>query len=169
MSTRSFLWFPLHGTPILCLVSIYALAACSSSKPLPPGAAPEVGVVTVHPQPGTINTDLPGRTVAYRIAEVRPQVSGIILKRLFTEGGEVKAGQQLYQIDPAPFRAGLESTQASLARAQATLISAKLLAQRYRPLAEAHAVSQQAYDNAAAAQGQAEADVALAKAAVDTA
>jgi membrane fusion protein (multidrug efflux system) len=125
--------------------------------------------VTLHPQPVTITTDLPGRTVAYRIAEVRPQVSGVILERLFTEGGEVKAGQQLYQIDPAQFRAALESTQASLARAQATLTSAKLLAQRYRPLAEAHAVSEQAYDNAAAAQGQAEADVALAKAAVDTA
>src|SRR3984893_1799081 len=169
MSTRSFLWFPLHGTPILCLVSIYALAACSSSKPLPPGAAPEVGVVTVHPQPVTITTDLPGRTVAYRIAEVRPQVSGVILKRLFIEGGEVKAGQQLYQIDPAPFQANLESAQAALAHAHATLTSARLLAQRFQPLAEAHVVSQQAYDNATAAQEQAMADVASAKAAVDTA
>jgi membrane fusion protein (multidrug efflux system) len=169
MSTRSFLCFPLHGTPILCLVCICVLAACSSSKPLPPGAPPEVGVVTLHPQPVTITTDLPGRTVAYRIAEVRPQVSGVILKRLFTEGGEVKAGQQLYQIDPAPFQANLESAQAALAHAHATLTSARLLAQRFQPLAEAHVVSQQAYDNATAAHEQAMADVASAKAAVDTA
>jgi membrane fusion protein (multidrug efflux system) len=117
----------------------------------------------------TITTDLPGRTVAYRVAEVRPQVNGVILKRLFTEGATVKAGQQLYQIDPAPFRANLESAQASLARARATLTSAKLLAQRYQPLAAAHAVSQQAYDNAVAAQDQAAADIASAKAAVDAA
>jgi membrane fusion protein, multidrug efflux system len=169
MNTRSFLWFPFHRTPILCLVCIYTLAACSSSKPLPPGAPPEVGVVTLHPQPVTITTDLPGRTVAYRIAEVRPQVSGVILKRLLTEGGEVKAGQQLYQIDPAPFQANLESAQAALAHAHATLTSARLLAQRFQPLSEAHVVSQQAYDNGTAAQQQAMADVASAKAAVDTA
>jgi membrane fusion protein (multidrug efflux system) len=167
MSTRSCL--PVHGTPILCLVSILTLAACSSSRPLPPSAPPEVGVLTLHPHPVTLTTDLPGRTVAYRIAEVRPQVSGVILKRLFTEGGEVKAGQQLYQIDPGPFQANLESAQAALAHAHATLTSAKLLAQRYQPLAEAHVVSQQAYDNAVAAEEQALADVASAKAAVDTA
>jgi membrane fusion protein (multidrug efflux system) len=126
-------------------------------------------VVTLHPQPVTITTDLPGRTVAYRIAEVRPQVSGVILKRLFTEGSEVKVGQQLYQIDPAPFQANLDSAQASLARARATLKSATLLTQRYKPLAEAHAVSQQDYDNAVAAESRAAADIALAKAAVDTA
>jgi membrane fusion protein (multidrug efflux system) len=146
-----------------------ALAGCSSAKPAPPSAPPEVGVVTLHAQPVTITTDLPGRTVAYRIAEVRPQVSGVILRRLFAEGSEVTAGQRLYQIDPAPYQAKLESAQASLAHAQATLTSAKLLAQRYKPLAQAHAVSQQAYDNAAAAQDQAQADVASAKAAVDTA
>jgi len=146
------------------------LAACSSGKTAaPPNPPPEVGVMTLHPQPVTITTDLPGRTVAYRVAEVRPQVSGVVLKRLFTEGGEVKAGQQLYQIDPAPFQANLESAQASLARAQATLTSARLLVQRYKPLTEAHAVSQRDYDNAVAAQDQAAADVASAKAAVDTA
>src|ERR1700716_4174935 len=168
MHTRSLL--SLYRVPILCLLCVAGLAACSSGKTAaPPNPPPEVGVVTLHAQPVTITTDLPGRTVAYRIAEVRPQVSGVILKRLFTEGGDVKAGQQLYQIDPAPFQASLESAQASLARAQATLTSAKLLAQRYQPRAEAHAVSQQAYDNAAAAQDQAKADVALAKAAVNTA
>ena len=154
----------LHRAISLCLVCSAALAACSSGKTaVPPNPAPEVGVVTLHPQPVTITTDLPGRTVAYRIAEVRPQVSGVILKRLFTEGSEVKAGQQLYQIDPASFQANLESAQASLARARATLKSAALLTQRYKPLAEAHAVSQQDYDNATAAESQAEADIALTK------
>src|SRR6267154_420856 len=161
MHTRSLL--PLHRVPTLCLLCSAALAACSSGKTAaPPKMPPEVGVMTLHPQPVTITTDLPGRTVAYRIAEVRPQVSGVIRKRLFTEGGEVNAGQQLYQIDPAPFQANLE-------RAQASLTSARLLVQRYKPLTEAHAVSQRDYDNAVAAQDQAAADVASAKAAVDTA
>jgi membrane fusion protein (multidrug efflux system) len=161
---------PFHRTSILGLVCGSILAACSSgNSAVPPNPPPEVGVVTLHPQPVTITTDLPGRMTAYRIAEVRPQVSGVIVKRLFTEGSEVKAGQQLYQIDPAPFQANLESAQASLARARATLKSAALLTQRYKPLAEAHAVSQQNYDNAIAAESQAEADIALAKAAVDTA
>jgi membrane fusion protein (multidrug efflux system) len=168
MRMRSLL--ALHRATSLCLVCVAGLAACSSGKTAaPPNPPPEVGVVTLHPQPVTITTDLPGRTVAYRIAEVRPQVSGVILKRLFTEGSEVKAGHQLYQIDPAPFQANLDSAQASLARAQATLTSARLLAQRYKPLTEAHAVSQRDYDNAVAAQDQAAADVASAKAAVDTA
>ena len=114
-------------------------------------------------------TELPGRTVAFRIAEVRPQVNGVILKRLFVEGSEVKVGQQLYQIDPAPFQASYESAQAALARAQATATSTRLLAQRYKPLSEARAVSQQDYDNAIASSEQAAADVASAKAAVDTA
>ena len=154
MRKRSF--FALHRATSLCLLCSAGLAACSSGKTsAPPNPPPEVGVVTLHPQPVTITTDLPGRTVAYRIAEVRPQVSGVILKRLFTEGSEVKAGQQLYQIDPAPFQANVESAQASLARARATLKSATLLTQRYKPLAEAHAVSQQDYDNAIAAESQA--------------
>jgi membrane fusion protein (multidrug efflux system) len=168
MRKRSFL--PLHSATSLCLLCSAGLAACSSGRTAPlPNPPPEVGVVTLHPQPVTITTDLPGRMVAYRIAEVRPQVSGVILKRLFTEGSEVKAGQQLYQIDPAPFQANLESAQASLARARATLKSAALLTQRYKPLAEAHAVSQQDYDNAVAAESQAAADIASTKAAVDTA
>ena len=168
MRKRSF--FALHRAAGLFLLCSGGLAACSSGRTAtPPNPPPEVGVVTLHPQPVTITTDLPGRMAAYRIAEVRPQVSGVIVKRLFTEGSEVKAGQQLYQIDPAPFQANLESAQASLARARASLKSAALLTQRYKPLAEARAVSQQDYDNAIAAESQAEADIALAKAAVDTA
>src|SRR5258708_21528580 len=167
---RKRIFLPLYRATSLCLLGSAGLAACWSGRTAPlPTRPPEVGVVTLHPQPVTITTDLPGRMVAYRIAEVRPQVSGVILKRLFTEGSEVKAGQQLYQIDPAPFQANVESAQASLARARATLKSATLLTQRYKPLAEAHAVSQQNYDNAVAAESQAAADIALAKAPGDTA
>jgi membrane fusion protein, multidrug efflux system len=126
-------------------------------------------VLTLVTKPVSLVTELPGRTVAFRIAEVRPQVNGVVLKRLFTEGSQVKAGQQLYLIDPAPFEASLQSAQASLARAQATATSTQLLAQRYKPLAEARAVSRQDYDNAVASQDQAAADVASAKAAVETA
>ena len=145
------------------------LAACSSKQAQPPQSAPEVGVVTLRQQAVSLTTELPGRTVAYRIADVRPQVSGVIMKRLFVEGADVKAGQQLYQIDPAPFQASLESAQAALARAQANAVSTKLLAERYKPLSEARAVSAQDYDNAVASQAQAAADVASAKASVDTA
>src|SRR5882724_7512642 len=128
MLKRSFL--PLHGIASLCLLCSAGLAACSSGKSaIPPNPPPEVGVVTLHPQPVTITTDLPRRTAAYRIAEVRPQVSGVIVKRLFTEGSDVKAGQQLYQIDPAPFQANYESARAALERAQAAATSSRLLAQ----------------------------------------
>ena len=154
---------------ISLLVCGSLLAACTHESAPPPKGPPEVAVVTVEPQLVSNTTELPGRTVAYRIAEVRPQVSGVILKRLFTEGAEVKAGQQLYLIDPAPFQASLESAQAALAHAQAASTSTQLLAQRYKPLAEARAVSRQDYDNAVASQDQALADVASAKAAVDTA
>jgi membrane fusion protein (multidrug efflux system) len=145
------------------------LAACSHNSAPPPKGPAEVAVVTLTLQPVSITNELPGRTVPYRIAEVRPQVSGVILKRLFTEGGEVKSGQQLYLIDPAPFQASLASAQAALARAQATATSTRLLAQRYKPLSEARAVSQQDYDNAVASQEQAAADVASATATLDTA
>jgi len=154
---------------ISLLVCAILLAACSHKSAPPPKGPPDVAVLTLKQQPVSIVTELPGRTVPYRIAEVRPQVNGVILKRLFIEGGQVKAGQQLYQIDPAPFQASLESADAALARAQATATSTRLLAQRYKPLSEARAVSQQDYDNAVASQDQALADVASAKAAVDAA
>jgi membrane fusion protein, multidrug efflux system len=121
--------------------------------------------MTLKTQPVTLVTELPGRTAPFRVAEVRPQVNGVILKRLFIEGSQVKAGQQLYQIDQASY----ESARAALERAQAAATSSRLLAQRYKPLSEARAVSQQDYDNAVASQDQAAADVASAKASVDTA
>jgi membrane fusion protein (multidrug efflux system) len=146
-----------------------ALIGCHGAAPVPARRAVEVGVMTVKPQPVTITTDLPGRTSPYRVAEVRPQVSGVVLKRLFVEGGEVKAGQPLYQIDAAPFQASYDSAKATLEHAQAELTSAKLLEERYRPLVEANAVSRQQYDNAVASALQAHADVASAKATVETA
>ncbi|MEA3133390.1 MAG: rane fusion protein multidrug efflux system [Gammaproteobacteria bacterium] len=118
MHNRRILSF--HRTSILGLVCVAILAACSSAEPAAHSEPPEVGVVTLHSQAVTITTDLPGRTAAYRVAEVRPQVSGVVLKRLFTEGGEVKAGQPLYQIEPEPIQSKLESAQASQARPRDT-------------------------------------------------
>jgi membrane fusion protein (multidrug efflux system) len=112
---------------------------------------------------------MPGRTAAYRVAEVRPQVGGVLRERMFTEGQEVRAGQPLYQIDPAFHQASLDSAEAALARAEATAASARITVNRYRPLVRARAVSQQDLDNAEAALRQAQADVAAARAAVQTA
>ena len=135
----------------------------------PPSGPPEVGVVTIQPQRVELTTELPGRTSPHLIAEVRPQVGGIIQKRLFTEGSDVKAGQVLYQIDPSTYQAAFASAKANLARAEANLIPARLKEERFRDLVKIKAVSQQDYDNADAALKQAEADVAAAKAAVETA
>ncbi len=135
----------------------------------PPSGPPEVGVVVIKPQRVTLTTELPGRTSAHLIAEVRPQVGGIIQKRLFIEGSDVKEGQVLYQIDPAIYRAAFASAKAAQARAEATLIPARLKEQRFRDLVKIKAVSQQDYDDANAALMQAEADLASSKAAVETA
>jgi membrane fusion protein, multidrug efflux system len=151
------------------LASFVLAAACSHQSAPPPPPPPEVAVLTLRAQPVVIVTELPARTTAFRVAEVRPQVNGVILKRLFVEGSQVKTGQQLYQIDPAPFQASYESARAALERAQAAATSSRLLAQRYKPLSEARAVSQQDYDNAVASQDQAAADVASAKAALESA
>jgi len=139
------------------------------ATPPPQAATPEVSIVTVQPRRAALATELPGRTSPHLIAEVRPQVSGIIQKRLFTEGSNVKAGQVLYQIDPATYQAAYASARATEARAEATLNTARLKADRYRELVKIHAVSQQDNDDAQAAFKQAEADVAAAKAAVETA
>lgn len=149
---------------------VLTLAACGKKDNAAPAASkPTVGVVTLNTQPVSLTTELPGRTSPYRVAEVRPQVNGIVLKRLFTEGGTVKAGQQLYQIDPSLYQATLDSQRAALARAEAQVKSASLLAERYKPLTETRAISRQTYDDAVAARDQAKADVLAARAAVDTA
>ncbi len=126
------------------------LSACKEEPATAAAPPPKVGVITLQPQAFALTSELPGRTSAYRVAEVRPQVNGIILKRLFTEGREVKAGQQLYQIDPALYAATLKS-------AQATLQSSQSLAERYQLLVDEQAVSRQEFDEARAKQLEAEA------------
>ena len=154
----------------ICLTVGLTLTACGKKPaPKPQGGPPEVGVITVQPQRVALTTELAGRTSPYLIAEVRPQVGGIIKKRLFTEGSDVHAGQVLYQIDPASYEATLASAKASQARAEATLSTVRLKADRYRDLVKIKAVSQQDNDDAQAGLKQAEADVAAAKAAVETA
>src|SRR5690606_14542946 len=129
-----------------------ALTACGNDTPQQQGAggAAQVGFITVKPEPYTVVNELPGRTTPYEVAEIRPQVSGIIKERLFEEGAEVEVGQVLYRIDDRQFKAALASAQADLASARATLESNRLLAERYKKLVEANAVSRQEYDNAQA-------------------
>jgi membrane fusion protein (multidrug efflux system) len=148
-------WLQHRGT-CGAVLAVALLTGCApkGSPPAPP--PPKVSVVTVQAQAVPITTELPGRVAGYRTADVRPQVNGIILKRLFVEGGDVKAGQQLYQIDPAPYQASYDSAIAADA-------SARALAERYKPLVEANAVSKQDYDNAVAAHLQAQAAVETAR------
>jgi membrane fusion protein (multidrug efflux system) len=128
-----------------------------------------VNYVTVGPQPVTTTTELPGRTAAVLSADVRPQVSGLILNRWFTEGSEVREGQQLYQIDPATYQATYDADLATLAHDQAALVSARAKSSRYRPLAAAKAISSQDYDDAVASTKEAEADILSAKANLESA
>src|SRR5450830_1912965 len=159
-----FLW-PAAALAISCVLS-----ACGK----PPGGAPPaagtpiVGVITVQIQPVALSTELPGRTVPYQIADVRPQVNGIIKARNFREGSDVKAGQVLYQINPATYKAAYDSNVAALAKAQASLTTARLKSARYKELVAINAVSKQDYDDAAATLGETESDVAAAKANVET-
>jgi membrane fusion protein (multidrug efflux system) len=147
------------GIPLqVALVSTLALFGCGR-EPAPTSALPApptVSVVTVKAQSMPVTTELPGRVAALRVAEVRPQVNGIIVKRMFVEGSEVEAGQELYQIDPAPYEASYHSAVAAAA-------SARSLAERYKPLAAANAVSKQDYDNAVAADLQAQATLEAAR------
>ncbi|MBE0606671.1 MAG: efflux RND transporter periplasmic adaptor subunit [Deltaproteobacteria bacterium] len=135
----------------------------------PPPAVPEVAVVTVRPEQVVLTTELPGRTSAYRVAEIRPQISGIVLKRMFHEGADVKAGEVLYQIDPAPYQSALANARGALSRAEANLPALRSRVGRYKDLIPDKAVSQQDYDDVAAALKLAEADVEVWKAAVETA
>jgi membrane fusion protein, multidrug efflux system len=147
------------------------LGGCGSGPGQQAASAPvpEVATVTIQPQQVELTTELPGRTSAYLVAEIRPQVNGLIKKRLFKEGSDVKAGQLLYQIDPAPFQVALDSAKASLGKAQANLPSIRLKAQRYQELLADKAVSRQDYDDAAAATEQARAEIEYWKAQVEAA
>jgi membrane fusion protein (multidrug efflux system) len=152
----------------MSLAAALLVSACGKHQDGPP-PPPEVSIVTLKPRAVAITDQLPGRTTAFRVAEVRPQVTGIVQKRLFAEGTEVKAGAQLFQIDSGSYRAALSSAQAALKRAEAEAVTAKLLAERYEPLIAANAVSKQENDEAIAARARADADVASARAAVDAA
>jgi membrane fusion protein (multidrug efflux system) len=151
-------------------VAALALAGCEKEASPPPPPAPfEVGVVTMRPQSVAVTTVLPGRVSPFLMAEVRARVDGIVERREFEEGARVKAGQLLYQIDPAPYQAALDSANATLQRAQANLAATQANAQRLKALVGRSFASKQDYDNAVAAYGQAMADVAAGKAAVEAA
>jgi len=159
-----------HAGAVFFTASMLLVGCGQKAAPQkPPAGPPEVGIVTIQPQRVALTSELPGRTVPRLVSEVRPQVSGIIQKRVFTEGSEVKAGQLLYQIDPASYEAAYASARAAQARAEATLGTVRLKAQRYQDLVRIKAVSQQDNDDTQAALKQAEADVAATKAAVETA
>lgn len=155
---------------VLMLSGSLALTGCDDKQDQQGGQQmPEVGVVTLKTEPLQITTELPGRTVAYRIAEVRPQVSGIILKRNFVEGSDIEAGVSLYQIDPATYQATYDSAKGDLAKAKAAANIAELTVKRYQKLLGTQYISKQEYDQALADAQQATAAVVAAKAAVETA
>ena len=163
----------------MCLCTLplaLALTACGGKDSPPvgagaPGGMPpaEVGVVAVAAESVALQTELPGRVSPVRVAQVRARVSGVVLQRLFREGSEVRAGQVLFQIDAAVYQAALESAEAGVAKAQANLEQATAQTERYKPLLEANAISKQEYTTLATAQKQAAADLATARAAVQTA
>ena len=156
---------------VLVLASVFLVWGCTrkNSQASMAQGGPEVAVVEVKTERIGLTTELPGRTTAYRVAEIRPQISGLIQKRLFTEGADVKAGDLLYQIDPAPFQAVLDNAVAALNRSEANLLPARARAQRFKELLGDKSVSQQDYDDAEGARRQAEADIKYWKAAADTA
>ena len=156
------------GAAVTAVMMAAILGGCRD-QPQTPAAPPEVTVVAVQRTAVPVTTELPGRTSPYLVAEVRARVDGIVLQRQFQEGADVDAGELLYQIDPAPYRAALDSANAQLARARANVASTRAQAERDRVLVAANAVSKQTYVNAVAAQEQAEADVAAGVAAVETA
>ncbi len=165
--------WPRYRVMIGFVVLALLLSGCKSKTAKPSASPAEVATVTIRPEPAVLTTELPGRTSSYLVAEVRPQVSGLLQKRVFREGSSVKAGDLLYQIDPAPYQAAYEQAKAALATAEADLITAKatlpairLRAERLKGLAAIHAVGQQDYDDASAALEQAEATIESRKAAV---
>lgn len=156
--------------PALLLPALIGLSGCGKQTPAPAqNATPAVDTVTVHPSSVPVTIELPGRTSPYLVAQVRARVDGVVQQRSFTEGADVRAGQPLYRIDSAPYRAALANAQAAQQKAAANLTAADAQAARYQALVGNNAISKQAYDNAVAAQGQAKADLAAAQAGVETA
>lgn len=174
MSVRQRTLKPVDVRLFAAALLMLSVAGCSQEAAAPAAAPPgpppaEVGVVVVAPGNVGLVTELPGRTEASRVAQVRARAAGILQQRVFREGSDVKAGQLLYRIDEAPYRASLATAQATLARAEANLAQATALADRYKPLVEANAVSQQEFVNAVTAQKLGQAEVAAGRAAVQTA
>jgi membrane fusion protein, multidrug efflux system len=164
--------FKLTRIAVTTLAALTLLSACGKKDAAAPGAAggkmpaPEVGVIVTKLQPVALQTELPARVDPFRVAQVRARVNGVVLKRSFEEGSEVKQGQSLFQIDPEPYMAQVNSAKAAVGRAEAAQASATALAERYKPLVATEAISKQEYTNALAAQKQGESDVASAKAAL---
>jgi membrane fusion protein (multidrug efflux system) len=155
---------------VVAMAGMFSLWGCQKDGPgkqLRTAPLPEVATVTIEPRPVELTTELPGRTSPHMISEIRPQVNGIIQKRLFKEGSDVKAGQLLYQIDPAPFQVAYDSAKASLGKAEANLPSVRSRAERYKELLADKGVSKQDYDDATAAVEQAKADIAYWKSSVE--
>lgn len=146
-----------------------ALSACGGGQEAKAPPPPTVSVLAVREQPLSISTELPGRTVAYETSDVRPQVNGLIEERLFAEGDTVRAGQPLYRIDAAPYRAAVASARAALSKAQATIGATEALARRYGELVKINAIARQDYENAVGSAGQARADIAAQRAALQSA
>jgi membrane fusion protein, multidrug efflux system len=154
---------------LILIVCVTSLASCERAPKSPPVAPPDVSTLRAHAHEVDILESAPARVDAYRIAEIRPQVSGVILKRMFEEGSDVREGQQLYQIDPSLYQAALDRSRGTLARLQAALVTAEAKDQRYQILTRNDAVSHQDYDDALAAEREAAASIVAAKAEVDTA
>ncbi|HEX8544017.1 MAG TPA: efflux RND transporter periplasmic adaptor subunit [Pseudomonas sp.] len=169
MSIKRFAELLVTAAFILSVLVLGALGGCSREAPEPVAKIAQVKVLTIKPRVQAFDTELTGRTQAFMVADIRPQVGGIVQKRLFVEGAQVKAGQALYQLDPATYQAALAEAQATLAKAQATAKSSELTAKRDAGLAKIDAISQQDNEDAQAALLTAQAEVKVAQAGVETA
>lgn len=169
MSTKLLAKFLVTCASVMALLLLSLLNGCSSDEPPGVPAAPEVSVITLEPQSQVLRTELTGRTQALLMAEVRPQVGGVVQRRLFVEGSEVQAGQVLYELDARPYRAAMAQAEASLSRGRASFKAASVTARRTAELASIEAISRQENDDAQASVETAAADVKLAEAALETA
>ena len=169
MSTKIIAKFLVTAAVFLSLIILVMLGGCSGGEPAPEAVTPKVSVISIKPQSQVLTTELAGRTQAFMVAQIRPQVGGIVQRRLFVEGADVKVGQALYQLDAASYTAALAQSQASLAKYRATLKSAQTTAKRDAELVKINAISQQTNEDAQATLLTAAADVQVAEAEVQTA
>lgn len=169
MSTKIIAKFLVTAAVCLSLFILFLLGGCSSGEPAPQAVTPKVSVLSIKPQSQVLTTELAGRTQAFMVAQIRPQVGGIVQRRLFVEGADVKVGQALYQLDAAAYSAALAQSRASLVKYRATLKSAQATARRDAELVKINAISQQANEDAQATLLTAAADVQVAEAEVQSA